>query len=497
MTQVRPRPKVVHNKYYVCERCGRKMLEVKFYTDKEGKRYLICKDCLTRNIDNKKQSTFDWILKVFDVPFVKNLWLDLCKRSYKRDPDRFGSASVIGNYLKVMKTPAYIGYTYNDAELATRDYNARNGYELNTINSEKEEQFIQEAKKKLEDENLDPIEREKLEQLIQPNLYPDVSELEKMVPQSKYDRYYSKEAQERKQKKKEEKERKKLIQERVEKEFAEEEARAAEKKENEESSEDLLDYEAALAAEGIEIHSKNDVQKFLDTLNQDRALTQEKRISDSLTEDDVNMLSVKWGSDYRPSEWLRLEEMYRKYTNEFEMNVDREEVLKMMCKTSLKMDQALDEGNIADYTKLQSAFDALRKSGKFTEAQNKDKQDKYLDSVGELVAAVEKQGGIIPQFDYKFETTQDKVDFTLKDMQSYTYNLVRNEMGLGNLIETYIQKLDQANAQGSMQSLTEGLVTSRAEEEAAGELAAEQYSNEFDSKIQAEMDAMFADMDGE
>ena len=169
----------------------------------------------------------------------------------------------------------------------------------------------------------------------------------------------------------------------------------------------------------------------------------------------------------------------------------------MMCKTSLKMDQALDEGNIADYTKLQSAFDALRKSGKFTEAQNKDKQDKYLDSVGELVAAVEKQGGIIPQFDYKFETTQDKVDFTLKDMQSYTYNLVRNEMGLGNLIETYIQKLDQANAQGTMQSLTDGLVTSRAEEEAAGELAAEQYSNEFDNKIQAEMDAMFADLDGE
>lgn len=497
MTQVRPRPKVVHNNYYTCERCGRKMLEVKFYTDKEGKRYLICKDCLTRNIDNKKQSTFDWILKVFDVPFVKNLWLDLCKRSYRRDPDRFGSGSVIGNYLKVMKTPAYIGYTYNDAELATRDYNARNGYELNTINKEKEEQFIQEAKKKLEDENLDPIEREKLEQLIQPDLYPDASELEKMVPQSRYDKYYSKEAQERKQKKKEEKERKRLIQERVEKEFAEEEARAAEKEKDEEPSEDLLDYEAALAAEGIEVHSKNDVQKFLDTLNQDRALTQEKRISDSLTEDDVNMLSVKWGSDYRPSEWLRLEEMYRKYTNEFEMNVDREEVLKMMCKTSLKMDQALDEGNIADYTKLQSAFDALRKSGKFTEAQNKDKQDKYLDSVGELVAAVEKQGGIIPQFDYKFETTQDKVDFTLKDMQSYTYNLVRNEMGLGNLIETYIQKLDQANAQGSMQSLTDGLVTSRAEEEAAGELAAEQYSNDFDNKIQAEMDAMFADMDGE
>ena len=488
MTQVRKRPKVTYNKYCTCERCGRRMIETKFYTDKKGERYLICKDCLTRNIDNKKQSTFDWILKIFDVPFVKNMWLDLCKRSYQRDPDRFGPGSVIGNYLKVMKTSAYIGYGYKDAELASKDYNIRNGYQPDP----REEKFIEEAKKKLEDENLDPDERERLEQLIQPDLYANTSTLEEKIPPSNHEMYYSKEARERQQRKKEERERAKQ-----EKEARKNGVSLPDEQTETAPSNDLLDYEAALAAEGVEIHSKDDVQKFLDTLNQDRALTQEKRISDSLTEDDVNMLSVKWGSDYRPSEWLRLEEMYRKYTNEFEMNVDREEVLKMMCKTSLKMDQALDEGNIADYTKLQSAFDALRKSGKFTEAQNKDKQDKYLDSVGELVAAVEKQGGIIPQFDYKFETTQDKVDFTLKDMQSYTYNLVRNEMGLGNLIETYIQKLDQANAQGTMQSLTDGLVTSRAEEEAAGELAAEQYSNEFDNKIQAEMDAMFADMDGE
>lgn len=489
MTQVRPRPKVSYNNYYVCERCGRRLQEIKFYTNKSGERYLICKDCLTRNIDNKKQSTFDWILKIFDVPFVKNMWLDLCKRSYQKNPNKFGPSSVIGTYLKVMKTPAYVGYGYKDAEQASRDYDVRNGYKADP----KEEQFIAEAKKKLEDENLDPDERERLEQLIQPNLYDDTSTLEEEIPESNYAKYYSREARERKQQKKEAKERaakEKAEGKKPDKTPPKEEADAA-------PSEDLLDYEAALAAAGVTVKTKDSTQKFLDTLNQDRALAQEKRISDALTEDDVNMLSVKWGSDYRPSEWLRLEEMYRKYTNEFEMNVDREEVLKMMCKTSLKMDQALDEGNIADYTKLQSAFDALRKSGKFTEAQNKDKQDKYLDSVGELVAAVEKQGGVIPQFDYKFETTQDKVDFTLKDMQSYTYNLVRNEMGLGNLIETYIQKLDQANAQGSMQSLTDGLVTSRAEEEAAGELAAEQYSNDFDNKIQAEMDAMFADMDGE
>ena len=39
-----------------------------------------------------------------------------------------------------------------------------------------------------------------------------------------------------------------------------------------------------------------------------------------------------------------METMYNRYANEYDMNVDREEVLKKMCKTSLKMDEALDAG---------------------------------------------------------------------------------------------------------------------------------------------------------
>ena len=70
--------------------------------------------------------------------------------------------------------------------------------------------------------------------------------------------------------------------------------------------------------------------------------------------------------------------MYNRYANEYEMNVDREEVLKKMCKTSLKMDECIDAGDMSAYKNLAAVFDQLRKSGKFTEAQNKEEKTTYL-----------------------------------------------------------------------------------------------------------------------
>lgn len=165
--------------------------------------------------------------------------------------------------------------------------------------------------------------------------------------------------------------------------------------------------------------------------------------------------------------------MYNSYATEYELNVDREEVLKKMCKTSLKMDEALDAGSVTEYKNLAAVFDQLRKSGKFTEAQNKEDRQQVLSSIGELVALCEKEGGIIPnlpQFDPD-QYPQDKIDFTLKDLKSYTYSLVTNELGLGDLIESYIEKLEQSEE--SSVNLDAGLVTS-AEEAADEELTDEE-----------------------
>lgn len=194
-----------------------------------------------------------------------------------------------------------------------------------------------------------------------------------------------------------------------------------------------------------------------------------------------------------------METTYNKYSQEYDLNVDREEVLKKMCKTSLKMDEALDAGDVTGYKNLAAVFDQLRKSGKFTEAQNKEDRQQVLSSIGELVALCEQEGGIIPalpQYDPD-QYPQDKIDFTLKDLKAYTYSLVSNELGLGDLIESYIEKLEQA--EGDSVDINAGLVTS-AEEEANDELTdeeAEEWQGFLENEVEAEAEMLERFLAGE
>ena len=158
-----------------------------------------------------------------------------------------------------------------------------------------------------------------------------------------------------------------------------------------------------------------------------------------------------------------MEETYTKYANEYELNVDRELTLKQICKLELKMDQALDVGDTGAYKSLQQSYDALRKSSKFTEVQNKEGQTRYLDSIGELVQFCEREGGLIDQLPDPDEYPKDKIDFTIKDMKAYIRNLVTNELGLGDLIESYVKKLEDAEREKE-KSLDAGLYTSIEEE---------------------------------
>lgn len=169
----------------------------------------------------------------------------------------------------------------------------------------------------------------------------------------------------------------------------------------------------------------------------------EDKIREQLTDEDYEYLLLKWGEHFRPSQWVRMEELYSAYEAEYELNADRSDVLKKICKVSLQMDEALELGDVATLDKLQRAYENLRKSAKFTEAQNKEDNTRELDSIGELVAFVEREGGAIPLFrdnpakDYQ----EDKIDFCIKDIQNYINHLVREELGLGDLIETYIENL--------------------------------------------------------
>lgn len=91
------------------------------------------------------------------------------------------------------------------------------------------------------------------------------------------------------------------------------------------------------------------------------------------------------------------------------------------------------------YQKLSRVYDSLRKSAKFTAAQNKEQNEDFVDSIGELVAMCEKEGGFIPRF--ATSIPQDKVDATLEDMNKYVYKLVTQDLGFGRQIEDALKKI--------------------------------------------------------
>ena len=159
-----------------------------------------------------------------------------------------------------------------------------------------------------------------------------------------------------------------------------------------------------------------------------------------LTQDDKVYLAMKWGRLYKPNEWIELEKKYNEMMNSFDIqDSDTTGTLILICKTYLKMNQAIDCGNMEGYGKPSRVYDSLRKSAKFTAAQKKEQKEDYVDSVGALVAMCEREGGFIPRF--ATDIPQDKVDATLQDMNNYIKKVVTQDLGFGQQIEDSLKKI--------------------------------------------------------
>ena len=157
-----------------------------------------------------------------------------------------------------------------------------------------------------------------------------------------------------------------------------------------------------------------------------------------LTQEDKVYLAMKWGRLYKPAEWVELERMYTEMTNSFDIqDADSTATLILLCKTNLKQNQAIDSGDIESFQKLSKVSESLRKTAKFTAAQNKEAKGDFVDSVGELIRICETEG-FIPRF--ATDIPQDKVDLTLRDQKEYIRKLVTQDLGFGQQIEDAIKK---------------------------------------------------------
>lgn len=202
-----------------------------------------------------------------------------------------------------------------------------------------------------------------------------------------------------------------------------------------------------------------------------------------LTDDDKIYLAMKWGRLYTPADWIDLEKNYNEMMNSFDIqDADTINTLVLLCKTNLKMNQAIDCGDVEGFQKLSKVSESLRKSAKFTAAQNKEQKNDYVDSVGELVAMCERDG-FIPR--YATDIPQDKVDLTLKDMNSYVNKLVTQDLGFGQQIEDALKKIQ------IQREMAEAEETEKLMDGETPELIDEDYEEFYNSiEAQKEQDAL-------
>ena len=187
-----------------------------------------------------------------------------------------------------------------------------------------------------------------------------------------------------------------------------------------------------------------------------------------------------------------MEDTYNKYANEYDLNVDREQSLLQICKLNLKMDEALDIGDLNGYRQLAQAHDTLRKSAKFTDSQKDKDATRVVDSIGELVLLCEQEGDIIPRIPNPDDTPQDNVDFAIKDIKAYIYHLAVNELGMGDRIEKLVEEM-RKQAEEESDELEDDFVLSADDEiqpTDEEEIEAEREFSDFFSSIEDSIDSL-------
>lgn len=136
-----------------------------------------------------------------------------------------------------------------------------------------------------------------------------------------------------------------------------------------------------------------------------------------------------------------MEQYYNDFMESYDIQIaGHKDTLKKLAKTSLKLDQLIDLGDVDGAQKMQKMYDSLMKSGKFSAAQNKAENGEIVDSISELVMMCEKDG-FIPR--YYIDSPKDKVDRVLQDLQGYTKSLITEETNIGNLIENAVKQIEE------------------------------------------------------
>ena len=366
-----------------CEKCKKTMVDTAFFTYKDGTKCEMCKKCLTMHIDNYEPDTFLWILEKLDVPYAEAEWRVKREKEFEKN---YTKATTSG--AKDARNAAY-AMTKNSGVVLGRylsQMKLKKWKDLTWADTEKIKQDAEEQAN--ESKNKEEFEKE-IESVRKAYEQGEISE-------AQWKTYIDLNPEEEQQKS-------------LEASFLNGDSGAGGA---------YTDAYPTTANNPYEIVPID--------------------VGADLTDEDKLYLAMKWGQLYQPYEWVSLEKLFNEFMESFDIQgAARLDTLKLICKTSLKMNQAVDAGDIDSYQKLSRVYDAMMKSAKFTEAQNKDGENGSFSSVGELVAFCEKEEGAIPKFN--IDAPQDVVDTIITDLKQYNKTLISEDTALAQQIEAFLK----------------------------------------------------------
>lgn len=406
------------NKIYHCSRCGRDKKGKNFYVKRNGERSEMCKDCQTAHIDPFVPETFLWLFREdwYDLPYIPSEWNAVRDKVFARSNKKANGKTVFGKYLAKMRLNHWADYRWKDTEWLTKE------------DEERQVRAVEERKEKKEKELSD------LKDMYERGA---ISEAEYRTMVDTSTQYY--EQQERDME---------LMK------IAAQAARDKALKQQQQMRGNVGGGPQITDTPYMEkpFNSPSTFRSENPTFYNEMTFPSADEMPDlaaELTKEDREYLMLKWGRLYTPAEWIDLEKKYHDMKESFVIeDSDSESSLLLICKTYLKMMQALDSGDMETYKKLALVYNDLRKTSKFTAAQKVEEKEEEVDdgleltSFGELVAYCEKVGGAIPR--YQIDCPRDIADVVLTNMNEYTESLFRGDPGIAEALDAYLHKLEMA-----------------------------------------------------
>lgn len=168
-----------------------------------------------------------------------------------------------------------------------------------------------------------------------------------------------------------------------------------------------------------------------------------------LREEYYRKLKKKWGGNYSIEDLDYLEEFHKGLlaTQNISGTLQNDQALKI-AKISLELEEQISSKD--DFKKTLDAYDKLVKVAGFTPKNLKSNVE--FDSVGELVAWLEKRGWRNEFYD---DVRQDIVDETIHNMKASLRALYTQEPGLGDMITRRVELLNMENKTSSVYGLLE------------------------------------------